>query len=105
MLLLGIVMMLRKIIRSIRSGTPFTRENASRIKALGWLIMVSGPFYGILEYVYARMLLSSIRIEGAIIKADPDIRIFYVFVGLIIVVIGHVFLYGVSLREDSELTV
>ena len=105
MLLLGIMMMLRKIIRSIRSGTPFTRQNASRIKALGWLIMVSGPFHGILEYVYGRMLLHSIRIEGAIVKVDADIGIFYVFAGLIIVVIGHVFLYGVSLREENELTV
>jgi hypothetical protein len=105
MLLLGIMLILRKIIRSIRSGSPFTIENASRIRALGWIVMASGPFYGILEYAYAMMLLPSVRIEGAVVTVKPDIKIFYIFAGLIIVVIGHVFRYGVSLREDSELTV
>jgi hypothetical protein len=105
MLFMGIVMILRKIIRSIRGGTPFTRGNAARIRAMGWLVMISGPFWGILEYIYGRMLLPTVRIDGAVVETDPDIRIFYVFVGLLIVAIGHVFQYGVSLREDSELTV
>jgi hypothetical protein len=67
--------------------------------------MAAGPFWGILEYIYGRMLLPSVRIDGAEVMVDPDIRIFYVFVGLLIVAIGHVFRYGVGLKEDSELTV
>ena len=105
MLFMGIVMILRKIIRSIRGGTPFTRGNAARIRAMGWLVMISGPFWGILEYIYGRMLLPTVSIEGAAVEVDPDMRIFYVFVGLLIVAIGHVFQYGVGLKEDSELTV
>ena len=105
LLLLMIVMILRKIIRSIRSGTPFTRENSARIRALGWLVMAAGPFYGILEYIYARMWLPQVHIKGAVVTVDPDLHVFYIFAGLIILVIGHVFQYGVSLREDSELTV
>jgi hypothetical protein len=98
-------MILRKIMKSIKSGTPFTRVNAARIRAMGWLVMAAGPFWGILEFVYARMWLSKIQIEGALVEVDPDLRVFYIFAGLVIVVIGHVFQYGVSLREDNELTV
>ena len=105
MLFLGIMMILRKIIKSIRSGTPFTRENAARIRAMGWLVMAAGPFYGILEYIYAWVWLPKVKIEGALVEINPDLRVFYIFAGLVIVVIGHVFQYGVSLREDSELTV
>ena len=72
---------------------------------MGWLVMAAGPFYGILEYIYARMWLPKVQIEGAIVEANPDLRVFYIFAGLVIVVIGHVFQYGVSLREDNELTV
>ena len=105
MLFLGIVMILRKIIKSIKSGTPFTRVNAARIRAMGWLVMAAGPFWGILEYIYAWMWLPKIGIEGAKIYIEPDFRVFDIFAGLVIVVIGHVFQYGVSLCEDSELTV
>jgi hypothetical protein len=105
MLFLGIMMVMRKIMRSIRGGTPFTRVNAARIRAMGWLIMAAGPFWGILEYIYAMMWLPKVRIDGAAVTANPDFRIFYIFAGLVIVVIGHVFQYGVSLKEESELTV
>ena len=105
MLFLGIMMIMRKIIKSIKSGTPFTRENAARIRAMGWLVMAAGPFYGILEYIYALMWVPKLRIEGALVEAVPDFRVFYIFAGLLIVVIGHVFQYGVSLCEENELTV
>jgi hypothetical protein len=105
MLFLSIMMILRKIIKSIKSGTPFTRINAARIRAMGWLVMAAGPFWGILEYIYAWMWLPKIQIEGAHVGIEPDFRVFYIFAGLVIVVIGHVFQYGVSLCEESELTV
>lgn len=105
MLFLSIMMMLRKIIKSIKSGTPFTRVNAARIRAMGWLVMAAGPFWGILEYIYAWMWLPKIQIEGAKVYIEPDFRVFYIFAGLIVVVIGHVFKYGVSLREENELTI
>lgn len=105
MLFLGIMMILRKIIKSIKSGTPFTRANAARVRAMGWLVMAAGPFWGILEYIYAWVWLPKIQIEGAKVYIEPDFRVFYIFAGLVIVVIGHVFQYGVSLREENELTV
>jgi hypothetical protein len=105
LLLFSVMMILRKITRSIRRGTPFTVENAARIRALGWLVIAAGPFYGLLEYIYAMMLLPQVSIEGAAVKANPDAHGFYILAGLIILVIGHVFRHGVELRIDSELTV
>ena len=105
LLLLGIITVVRTIMRSVRNGSPFTSANASRLKLLGLLVMVAGPFYGILEYIYGMMLRSSIDVPGAVVKVNPDARIMYVAVGIVILVIGQVFKYGVRLREDSELTI
>ena len=104
-LMLWIVSLLRSILRSVGKGTPFTRENASRLKLLGLLVMAAGPFYGILEYVSGALTKLQIDIPGAEVSAHADIRITYVAVGLIILVIGQIFQYGVNLREDSELTI
>lgn len=105
-LFLAVIMMLRRIVRSIKSGTPFTRENAARIKALGWVIALAGPFYGLLDYVYGLVILSQIDIPDATsMRVDPDARLLYVVAGIIIIVIGHVFDYGVRLREEADLTI
>jgi hypothetical protein len=67
--------------------------------------MAAGPFKGLLELAYAWTWMSRIQIEGAEVNVNPDFHIVWILAGLIIVVIGHVFQYGVSLKEDSELTV
>ncbi|GEM_PF-3516391 len=105
LLLLGIITILRAFMRSIKSGSPFTSKNASRLKLLGLLVMAAGPFYGILEYIYGTMLKCSIDVPGAVVTVNPDARIMYVAVGIVILVIGQIFKYGVRLREDSELTI
>jgi hypothetical protein len=105
LLFLAILSVLRSIMRSLKRGSPFTMRNTSRLKLLGVLVMLSGPFYGGLEYIYGSMLSSRIDVPGAVVKVNPDLRVLYIAVGLIILVIGQVFKYGVSLREDSELTI
>jgi len=73
---LSVVMMLRRIVRSIRDGSPFTRENAARIKALGWVIALAGPFYGLLEYIYGRLMLGRISVPDELtVHVEPDGRL------------------------------
>ncbi|MBN1163770.1 MAG: DUF2975 domain-containing protein [Candidatus Krumholzibacteriota bacterium] len=105
LLLLWITTILRAILRSVGRGTPFTSRNASRLKLLGLLVMASGPVYGLMEYVYGSLLRGRLDVPGAVVEVSTDGHVIYVGVGLIILVLGQVFKYGVGLREDSELTI
>ena len=102
---LWVVSELRKFIKTVKEGRPFTIENSRRIRMIGFIVMIAGPVVGALNYIYGLKYLNQIDIPGAEIDLDPDIYPLAIVLGLLIIVIGHVYDIGVKLQTEQDLTV
>jgi hypothetical protein len=96
---------LRAVFRTLRDGRPFVRANATRIR---WLacVVIAGEFARsaivFFENYYAMTHFSA---EGLRFMARPDINVFAIINGLIILVIAEVFRAGTRLDEEQSLTI
>lgn len=92
---LYVVNRLLEILRTLRFGTPFVRENADRFKRVGFALLLgeaSKIIFGIL---------------GAIFDAEVDIDTqLTTWIAIVAVfVLAEVFLEGAKMKEEQDLTV
>jgi len=102
---LWIVFQLRAFLRTIRGGNPFVRDNPKRIRKIGYTLIVGAPIIGILSNIYARLYMHLVEIPGATLTATMDVYPFVIFLGLVILVIAHVFDVGAKLQTEQDLTI
>lgn len=102
---LWVVWILRRFLRSIRTGTPFIRENVRRLKSISWIVIFTGPLYGVFNYIYGSAYAGRLDIPGATVRINSDANLLMIVIGVVLLVISHVFDHGVSLTEDRELTI
>jgi len=103
----AIIYQLRRIFRTLRTGTgnPFTKENASRIRAIG-LITIGGTFLRFLAgFILGLLMRVNIMIQGVELSYRSSLHLSSIFMGLVILILAEVFWYGASLQEDQNLTV
>jgi hypothetical protein len=99
------------IVKSVRSGDPFTAENANRLRKLGWMFLIIGLFTWIGD---SYDTVQNIDDDSAVIK---DYMIYIsAFVHLMLnpalilasplmFILARVFDAGIAMREDAEGTV
>ncbi len=102
---LWILYIIRKFIRTVKEGHPFSRENPRRIRMIGFIVMIAEPVVAAVQYIYAYQYIYMLDFPHAEIKVEPDINLMTIFLGLILFAIGHVYDLGVSLKEESDLTI
>jgi hypothetical protein len=96
---------LRSLVRSVRDGSPFSRENVQVLRLLGWLLLVGYP---VMQYIVGGLHEWILSTGGPPISAQPDVdplSFGAVFGGLCLLVLAEVFAHGIALREDVEGTV
>jgi hypothetical protein len=104
-LALWVLGQLRAVFRTLRDGQPFVPANATRIRRVaigviaGELAPASIVFF---ENYYA---MTHFAADGLRFNAQPDLNLFAIVDGLIILVIAEVFRAGTRLAEDQSLTV
>lgn len=96
---------LKKFIKNVKAGKPFDKDNPTYLNYIGIIIAGLGPFYGLSNYIYGKIYVSNFSIPGAIIIPVKNMHVDILLVGLIIVVIARVLEFGVSLKNDQELTI
>jgi hypothetical protein len=104
-LLLGVLGQLRAVFRTLRDGQPFVQANATRIRWIGFAVIVielAGSATVFFENYYAMTHFSA---EGLRFDAWPAINAFAIIDGVIILVIAEVFRAGTRLDEEQSLTV
>jgi hypothetical protein len=102
---LWIVYLMRGLLGSLRRGSPFIPENPKRLKTIGYLVAFGGPFFGLLNHIYGRVHVYQLKIPNAELNVPVDIYPFAIFLGLVILLIGQIFAYGVRLQTEQDLTV
>lgn len=104
---LGVIWYLRKLILSVEAGKPFHDQAASRLRAIGLLIIagaVGRPLEDFLASVYAKSHYLFHR--GSIeLSFDYTALLWGSAVGLMILVLAEVFRYGHTMHQEQELTV
>jgi hypothetical protein len=104
-LALWVLGLLRAVFRTLRDGQPFVAANATRIRWIACGVIVgelarSGIVF--FENYYAMAHFSA---DGLRFDARPDLNVFAIIHGLIILVIAEVFRAGTRLDEEQSLTV
>ncbi|MBR6336282.1 MAG: DUF2975 domain-containing protein [Ruminococcus sp.] len=96
-ILFAMITLILFIVRSLKEGTPFTKANAKRIKAVGILQFCLAVVPGLVVFLMKFFRFSHIR-------STFTIDSLYMFIiGFVIMFIGQVFDYGVKLQEDNDL--
>jgi len=98
-----------KVLRDVSRGKAFARENARRLRVVGYA-MAGGAIFKLLMHLGALLLFwSDIAVKGAAVPWIMYISTAFspgLFLGgIIVIVISEVFRLGNQLQEDQELTV
>ena len=96
-ILTAMIVLVLTIAASSRNDTPFTRKNAKRIKAIGYLQFSLAIVPGLIEGI-----MKSLKFEY--IYLHPRIESLYMLViGFVIFMISKIFNQGVELQEENDL--
>jgi hypothetical protein len=104
-LVLWVLSQLRALFRTLRNAQPFAAANATRVRRIGWAViggelLRSGMMFFESYYAKTHFIADALRFE-----ARPDLSLFVIVNGVIILVIAEVFRTGTRLDEDQSLTV
>jgi hypothetical protein len=90
------------LVRSLRTGDPFTVVNARRLTALGALVIVGGVCLSVVQGIsHSTVLAPLVPDEGAMMW-EFDLPLWPALVGLFIGFLAEVLNRAVRLREDVE---
>lgn len=108
-MMLGIVLwglgQLQAVFRTLRDGQPFVAANATRIRSIALIVIFGELARTALMFVANVYAVTHFSASGLQFDAQPDLNVFAIIHGLIIMVIAEVFRTGTRLDEDQSLTI
>lgn len=104
-LYLLILYFLRKIFKNLTSNQYFIPENGVLLRKIGFTIIALAILPAIIHFITDAMVLSSLQLEGVTLKNEFDFDLQTILLGILVFVISIVFLRGIELKKDQELTI
>lgn len=109
-LLLGIGLayvffLLRGILKNILAGEPFAAENGPRIRRLGYTVLLVGILGPLAQYVAAVEILNRLPTTIPDLQPGPTFDAEVILATLLILLLAHIWSYGLELERDKALTV
>lgn len=117
LLTLLILVLLRRIVATLAASTPFSEDNAKRLRLMAFLIMGLSIHQLLQGFAYRACIRGNIAVEGAgfatslfgpasndnkTIWLDTGLDLQPLLTGALLLAIAEVFQVGVHLRRDSE---
>ena len=99
-----IVLSLRLILVINRGETPFTLENAKRLRAIGWLLFAFEPLQWLITHLFWAIASGRLEEDGVVEYYYNSNGGMILMVGLAVLAISYVFQYGVELQKLSDET-
>lgn len=93
------------VFRSLRDRQPFLPDNATRIRRIGYAVIAGELARAALIFSANSYAMTHFSAEGLRFDARPDLNLFAIVHGLIILAIAEVFRVGTRLNEDQSLTI
>jgi hypothetical protein len=97
--------LLRAILRSIIEGDPFSPENCSRVRRVGYLVLLVALLRATVEYFAANEILNQLAVTNPPLSTPSPFNAEILLVSLLILVLAQVWSYGLELEHDRALTV
>ena len=97
----GSLFVVLKLVRSVRTGTPFTNHNARRLRILAILVGVGGTFVAITDELVRRWLLDN-SAAANIVMRDWHVSFVPLLAGVLIGVVAEVWRAGVAIADDLD---
>src|SRR5512135_3559970 len=93
---------LRAIFKTLRQGSPFVFENASRIRVIG-LALISGDLIRVVMMSWtAHRLSNHLTTAGITIRPGYDSNFVATLAGVLLIIIAEVFRQGSVMKRDIE---
>ncbi len=104
-LYLMILYFIRKIFNNLTDNQYFIPENGILIRKIGFTIIGLAILPDAIHYVTDRLVVKTIKIDDIILKNEFNIDLQTILLGVLVFVISIVFLRGIELKKDQELTI
>jgi hypothetical protein len=104
-LVLWVISQLRAVFRTLRDGHPFVPANAMRIRWIACGVIVGELARSVIVFFENYYAMTRFSADGLRFEVRPDVNVFAIICGLIILVIAEVFRAGTRLDEEQSLTV
>ena len=93
------------VFRTLRDRQPFVPDNAIRIRRIGYAVIAGELARAVLVFSANTYAMTHFSADGLRFDARPDLNLFAIVHGLIILAIAEVFRVGTRLNEDQSLTI
>ncbi|MCF6360442.1 MAG: DUF2975 domain-containing protein [Cyclobacteriaceae bacterium] len=100
-----IIHFLRKIFKNLTQNEYFIPANGSYIKKIAVAIILLAFVPETIQYLTGAMIIDTIEFSSVFIKNEFNFDLQTVILGVLVFVIGIIFLRGIELREDQKYTV
>jgi hypothetical protein len=104
-LMLWVLGQLRGLFRTLRDGHPFVPANATRVRRIAWAVIVGEIARAAVVFFESYYAMTHFSAAGLTLDARPNLNVFAIINGLIILVIAEVFREGTRLDEERSLTI
>jgi hypothetical protein len=91
------------ILKSVENDSPFEKENAERILAIGRILVLSALFIPALKFIPAKVLLDLVKMQN--IDLNYSVNIYLLLAGFLMFVLSGIFKYGSYLQSEYDETV
>jgi Protein of unknown function (DUF2975) len=102
---LWMLTLLRAVFRSLRDGHPFVAANATRIRWIGYAVILGEIAKSVVVFAGNSYVESHFAADGVRFDTWPSVDVFAIIHGLTVIVIAEVFRAGTRLDEDQSLTI
>ncbi len=98
---------LRRLLKTLRGGRPFDRENARRVRNIGLAVLLGNTLVQGWYYLASTLALKHIQQQGITMAPRIDWELFVpvTFLGLVILVVAEFFRQGTVMAEEQSLTI
>ena len=105
LLWLPVLQQLRRLLGALSVGRPFVRENADRLRKLGWVLILVELALAALRVAEGLYVAWRFRGPGLELWPRLDLPVTALFVGAALLVAAEAFRRGAQLEEDQAFTV
>lgn len=109
MMLSGILglLMLRNVVNSLKSGSPFSRDNVKRIRILGWSLFAMAYFKQTACLITVDRISQTLSEKGmdSLIQAQFQLLPDGVVLAVCVLLLAEIFRYGCMLQTEHDSTV
>jgi hypothetical protein len=100
-----VVNLLRSVVQAVLDGDPFALGNAQRIRRLGFAVLLIGLVQDAVQYLAANEILNRLPPAIPTLQPGPTFSAELILASLLILLLAHIWSYGLDLERERALTI